>query len=746
LTVSSNARARVGRALAWALGIAVTVSACGREADERIAHYRHGDRDLALTVALDRIVLVGMPGTSRAEIDAMGRELGGSIEHAYGNDAYALAVKRAASRIELVQLARRALRAGGGRIARAGLQVIPEGKSAPSLVSDELIVRLRDGVSRSRAEGLLKPLGIAILHASPFDAQRLLLRVTDAAPGDVFAMAARLGAAPVFSYSHPDFVALRPAPDDFGRPPPPRLPGIRPRPSPPSLTPILLPWRPTEVRLPLNVPVVPEAATYALQWHHENTGQHGGAPDADIDTPKAWAFTRGKAEVVVAVIDSGFEVTHPDLAGALWSNEAERTGVPGDGSCGGEQQPACQCDKDGDGVCTDCPGDDDHNCLVDDLHGWDFTACTAQLLPGCGDRHVQPFDPPNLAGAGHGTAAAGLIAAARNGDGIVGVCPGCRLLLLSWPSDSWGQAEAMDYARSKNASIVSNSWYDDGAAENDAFATAVQRATCEVQQGQAPATACGRAGRGAVVLMAMHNGSKQYCAPEKYVSRDDVIAVGRATNRDLPDESANGDCLDLLAPSANTIPYSSEARGTLWMATTDLLGSAGYNDGSAGTGLSCDAPALPGGKTWDAYPDYTPCFSGTSAATPVTAGVAGLVLSMRRDLTRTQVQRLLQDTADRIAPERAHYDSESGFSSAPAAGKQQAGWGRINAFEAVRLVAPGVRAGPAAWTCSCATTRRIGATRSSRRRIMHAASTSGSMQVERSRSHRSPRSPTRRRA
>ncbi len=48
------------------------------------------------------------------------------------------------------------------------------------------------------------------------------------------------------------------------------------------------------------------------QWYHHNTGQTGGRPDADIDSPTAWESTLG-AGVMVAVIDSGVELCHPDL-------------------------------------------------------------------------------------------------------------------------------------------------------------------------------------------------------------------------------------------------------------------------------------------------------------------------------------------------------------------------------------------------------------------------------------------------
>jgi hypothetical protein len=91
-----------------------------------------------------------------------------------------------------------------------------------------------------------------------------------------------------------------------------------------------------------------------------NTGQTGGTPDADVDAPEAWSVTTGSAGVVVALIDTGIDTGHPDLAANLWTNTAE---IPGNGV------------------------DDDANGYVDDVHG-------INVLTGSGN----PFDDH-----GHGT-------------------------------------------------------------------------------------------------------------------------------------------------------------------------------------------------------------------------------------------------------------------------------------------------------------------------------------------------------
>jgi len=158
-------------------------------------------------------------------------------------------------------------------------------------------------------------------------------------------------------------------------------------------------------------PLVPD------QWALENTGQTGGIVDADIDADAAWVHTQGDPAVVIAVIDTGVDLDHPDLAGRLWINPGE---IPGNGV------------------------DDDQNGYIDDVNGWDFSASDNS-----------PDDD-----YGHGTAVAGMAAAGLNGVGTVGVAPQVTIMPLRACSPGCPISTlvaAVAYARNNGADIINMS-------------------------------------------------------------------------------------------------------------------------------------------------------------------------------------------------------------------------------------------------------------------------------------------------
>jgi subtilisin family serine protease len=142
------------------------------------------------------------------------------------------------------------------------------------------------------------------------------------------------------------------------------------------------------------------------------------AEGAVLDLPGAWELSQG-AGVVVAVIDSGARLEHPDLAPNIWVNFDE---VP------------------------DNRIDDDANGYVDDVHGVDLTTSA---------RGRQDLSDGN----GHGTHVAGIIAGAANGRGVVGVAFRARLMIVkvldaSGAGTTGAVAEAIHYAAANGARII----------------------------------------------------------------------------------------------------------------------------------------------------------------------------------------------------------------------------------------------------------------------------------------------------
>jgi len=76
------------------------------------------------------------------------------------------------------------------------------------------------------------------------------------------------------------------------------------------------------VEAPPFVPVLPRDPRFDDQWALANSGQRGGKEGADISATRAWAKTTGSDKVVVAVLDSGVDYTHEDLAPNMWTRPA----------------------------------------------------------------------------------------------------------------------------------------------------------------------------------------------------------------------------------------------------------------------------------------------------------------------------------------------------------------------------------------------------------------------------------------
>lgn len=156
-----------------------------------------------------------------------------------------------------------------------------------------------------------------------------------------------------------------------------------------------------------------------------------------INAEQAWQVTKGSPSIVVAVLDTGVDIDHPDLQDNIWTNPGE---IPGDGL------------------------DNDKNGYIDDVHGWNFIRNIASPQPKIEQNSFNDS-------ASHGTFLAGLISAIHdNGFGIKGVTANVKimpLVVLDPDGFGWsdGVADAVNYATANGASIINLSFGGDEHSE-----------------------------------------------------------------------------------------------------------------------------------------------------------------------------------------------------------------------------------------------------------------------------------------
>jgi subtilisin family serine protease len=241
----------------------------------------------------------------------------------------------------------------------------------------------------------------------------------------------------------------------------------------------------------------------------------------------------------------------------------------------------------------------------------------------------------------HGTPCAGI--AVGRGPRAYGLAPNCRLLPVKvFHADDLASesqvADAIRYAAAF-ADVISCSW---GGAKSPDIEFALQ-----------DARRLGRKGRGAVVVCATGNiESSHESTRVTYPASDpNVIAVGASTDADaFADYSKRGPQVCVVAPSSG---------GTRSIFTTDVsIPGRGFNNSSADGLFNND-------------------FGGTSAATPLVAGLCGLMLSLKPEMTVDDVRAALIASAKKIGPASAY--KNNGHSN-------KFGYGRIDAAKAVAQV------------------------------------------------------------
>jgi subtilisin family serine protease len=248
-----------------------------------------------------------------------------------------------------------------------------------------------------------------------------------------------------------------------------------------------------------------------------------------------------------------------------------------------------------------------------------------------------PYD--QLAGNDiHGTACAGIIAADGKGGGAVGIAPACKILPVKiFHAEKLAAdervADAIRYS-ALHADVLSCSWFSGYNADID--------------MALEDSKTLGRNGKGAVLVFASGNESGPVRFPARHAA---ALAVGASTDKaTFATYSSAGPEQSIVAPSSG---------GVRSIFTTDVSSPGrGFNPGDADKG---GADGL-----------HTNSFGGTSAAAPLVAGVAALILSVKPKIDRFEVQDILQSTTEKIG---TGYDSK-GHSD-------KLGYGRVNAAAAV---------------------------------------------------------------
>lgn len=327
--------------------------------------------------------------------------------------------------------------------------------------------------------------------------------------------------------------------------------------------------------------IIPSDAFFNNQWYLQK-----------IKAVEAWDSVRESPDIVIAILDSGVQIDHPDLRSNIWLNKKEIVGNN---------------------------IDDDKNGFIDDLNGWDFVNNAPDPTP----KFETGFKEDGIL---HGTIIAGIAAAeGNNAAGVAGVTWKAKIMPLKVLSDKGeGSAakviKAVDYAVANGANIINLSFvgfgYSRGLDEAikrayDAGLIIVAAAGNEIGQGDGyyldeipmyPVCLDGANGENRVIGVAATDTMDQKAAFSSFGSK----------------------CIDIAAPGVSvfsTVAYSPD----------NYFGSQPFN------------------KYYDGY------WSGTSVAVPMVSGALALIESANPSLNRTEIIKALLDKTDNISRLNPNY-------------------------------------------------------------------------------------------
>ena len=303
-----------------------------------------------------------------------------------------------------------------------------------------------------------------------------------------------------------------------------------------------------------------------------------------ISAESGWDMETGRSSIVIAIVDSGVDLDHPDLAGKVWTNSGE---IAANGL------------------------DDDGNGYVDDVYGWDFVGADDGddgNQPGDNNPDVFAGDPSvgdgiNQDGQGtaddgvpHGTMIAGIAAArTNNGSGVAGMAWGCKLMAVrAFNPEGWGYfsdiADAITYAADKGAKVINLSF---GGDYSQAIETAVNYAHDT---------------HGCVLVAAAGNSNTSSLNYPAALAN--TIAVGASDSTNGRAYFSNwGSALDVVAPGVDIFSTFVQSQ----------TGIASYGSGR-----------------------------GTSFSTPLVSGLCALIWSQNPGLSHEQVRDILKSRAKNL--------------------------------------------------------------------------------------------------
>jgi len=447
-------------------------------------------------------------------------------------------------------------------------------------LTDQIAVKFGPDVSKQTIDSIVSKAGVRILKEYPGSPNTYLLQVTRTAGKNPIKVANALAERKEIEYAEPNLV------NRFQK------------------------------------SYVPSDTYFDRQWHLRAWDGVEVVADADVSATEAWEATRGKRDVVIAVIDDGFDLSHPDFSG---------------------------------------PGKV--------VYPKDYV-----------DGDTNPF-PVTTYGDYHGTPCAGVALAEENGEGVVGIAPECAFMPVRFPlsADDDFLWEIFDYV-GKKADVISCSWGPPpvnaplGQLLTDKFN---QLAASGGPRKKGCVIVFAACNNNAPLNDPNNTSFKWYHPDYGLVETQEPIFNGNATHPDVIAVSAStslnrkaaysnwGKEISVCAPSNNFHPLDRHAYVPglgIWTTDNEQYGDD-FTGGSRFTGR----------------------FGGTSSATPLVAGVAALVISANPALGAKEVKQILEETADKIEDpnsdpvlglNKGSYD-DGGHS-------EWFGFGRINAASAVQ--------------------------------------------------------------